>query len=225
MSKSRGNVVVPDDYIAQWGADTFRMYLMSLGPFQKGGDFRDEGIAGPRRFLDKVWAMVGAAVPGESGGTMPDAVVTKWHQTIKKVTNDMEALDYNTAIAAMMELVNKLRDERSNDRLVVESLVIMVAPFAPHFAEECWERLGNDKSVFDARWPEWDETLVVEDQIEVVIQVSGKTRGRVSVPRDADQGTVVAAAQGDAAVRRFTEGKEVQKVVYVPNRLLNLVLG
>jgi leucyl-tRNA synthetase len=225
MSKSRGNVVIPDDYIAQWGADTFRMYLMSLGPFQKGGDFRDEGIAGPRRFLDKVWTMVGAAgAAGQTDSPPPHAVLTKWHQTIKKVTVDMEGLDYNTAIAAMMELVNKLRDEHSNDRQVVESLVIMVAPFAPHFAEECWERLGHDTSVFGARWPEWDESLVMEDQIEVVIQVSGKTRGRVSVPRDAEQGAVLAAAQEDAAVRRFTDGKAIRKVVYVPNRLLNLVI-
>jgi leucyl-tRNA synthetase len=225
MSKSRGNVVVPDEYIAQWGADTFRMYLMSLGPFQKGGDFRDEGIAGPRRFLDKVWAMVGVAAADESTTVPLHSVLTKWHQTIKKVTTDMDGLDYNTAIAAMMELVNKLRDEHSNDRQVVESLVVMIAPFAPHFAEECWERLGHDTSVFHARWPEWDEALVVEDQVEVVIQVSGKTRGRVSVPRDAEQGAVVAAAQQDAAVRRFTEGKELRKVVYVPNRLLNLVIG
>ncbi|HEX6435072.1 MAG TPA: leucine--tRNA ligase [Gemmatimonadales bacterium] len=225
MSKTHGNVVVPDEYISRWGADTFRMYLMSLGPFQKGGDFRDEGIAGPRRFLDKVWTMVGAASADQSGSTPSHSLLTKWHQTIRKVTSDMEGLDYNTAIAAMMELVNKLRDEHSNDRQVVESLVIMVAPFAPHFAEECWERLGHDTSVFDARWPEWDESLVVEDQIEVVIQVSGKTRGRVSVPRDAEEGAVLAAAREDAAVRRFTDGKAIRKVVYVPNRLLNLVVG
>jgi leucyl-tRNA synthetase len=101
----------------------------------------------------------------------------------------------------------------------------MLAPFAPHFAEESWERLGNATSVFDTRWPSWDESLVVEDQVEVVIQVGGKTRSRVSVPRGAEQGVVVEAAQRDAAVRRFTEGKEVRKIVYVPNRLLNLVLG
>jgi leucyl-tRNA synthetase len=225
MSKSRGNVVVPDDYIAQWGADTFRMYLMSLGPFQKGGDFRDEGIAGPRRFLDKVWALVGEATQDRGDAAIPHPVLTKWHQTIKKVTSDMEGLDYNTAIAAMMELVNKLREERSHDRRIVESLAIMLAPFAPHFAEENWERLGHEGSIFGTRWPQWDERLVVEDQVEVVIQVSGKTRSRVSVPRDAEQGAVLAAAQEDAAVRRFTEGKEVRKVVYVPNRLLNLVVG
>ena len=137
----------------------------------------------------------------------------------------MENLHYNTSIAALMEFVNTLREEGCTSRDMVEGLVLMLAPFTPHFAEESWERLGHDGSVFDARWPEWDESLVVEDQIEVVIQVSGKTRGRVSVPRDAEQDAVLAAAQEDAAVRRFTEGKEVRKVVYVPNRLLNLVVG
>ncbi len=124
-----------------------------------------------------------------------------------------------------MELVNTMRADNCTHRALVEELVVMLAPFAPHFAEESWERLGHTASVFDARWPAWDEGLVVEDQVEVVVQVSGKTRSKVSVPRDADQGAVVAAAQRDAAVRRFTEGKEVRKVVYVPNRLLNLVVG
>jgi leucyl-tRNA synthetase len=237
MSKSKGNVVVPDDYIAQWGADTFRMYLMFLGPFQEGGDFRDEGISGPRRFLEKVWNLVGEvtqslrgreapeAIPRQAQANTPHRVLVKYHQTVKRVTEGMEQLHYNTSIAALMEFMNTLREESCTDRDMVEGLVLMLAPFAPHFAEESWERLGHETSVFDARWPEWDEALVVEDQVEVVIQVSGKTRGRVSVPRDAEQGAVVAAAQEDAAVRRFTEGKEVRKVVYVPNRLLNLVVG
>jgi leucyl-tRNA synthetase len=230
MSKSRGNVVVPDEFIAQWGADTFRMYLMFLGPFQEGGDFRDEGISGPRRFLEKVWRLVTDAVTGENGGTSRLAtgdsrLIIKYHQTVKRVTEGMEQLHYNTSIAALMEFVNALREEGSAQREMVEGLILMLAPFAPHFAEESWERLGHGSSIFEARWPEWDERLVVEDQVEVVIQVSGKTRGRVSVPRNAEQGAVVAAAQEDAAVRRFTEGKEVRKVVYVPNRLLNLVVS
>ncbi len=247
MSKSRGNVVVPDEYIAQWGADTFRMYLMFLGPFQEGGDFRDEGISGPRRFLEKVWKLVGETTASpDSGLPTPDSraptrdsrletdsqpatrdsrLTIKYHQTVKRVTEGMEKLHYNTSIAALMEFVNALREEGSTQREMVEGLILVLAPFAPHFAEESWERLGHDRSIFEARWPEWDESLVVEDQVEVVIQVSGKTRGRVSVPRDAEQGAVVAAAQEDAAVRRFTEGKQVRKVVYVPNRLLNLVVG
>jgi leucyl-tRNA synthetase len=225
MSKSRGNVVIPDEYIARWGADTFRMYLMFLGPFQEGGDFRDEGISGPRRFLEKVWALVGDACRTHADDEVRHDVLVKYHQTVKRVTEGMEELRYNTSIAALMELVNAFRTDSCTHRSLVEGLVIMLAPFAPHFAEESWERLGHTKSVFDAQWPEWDGGLVVEDQVEVVIQVSGKTRSRVSVPRDAVEKDVVAAAQRDAAVRRFTEGKEVRKVVYVPNRLLNLVVG
>jgi leucyl-tRNA synthetase len=225
MSKSRGNVVIPDEYINRWGADTFRMYLMFLGPFQEGGDFRDEGISGPRRFLDKVWALVGDACKTHADDEVRHETLVKYHQTVKRVTEGMEELRYNTSIAALMELVNQLRADTCTQRTLVEGLIVMLAPFAPHFAEESWERLGNATSVFDARWPSWDESLVVEDQVEVVIQVGGKTRSRVSVPRGAEQGVVVEAAQRDAAVRRFTEGKEVRKVVYVPNRLLNLVVG
>jgi leucyl-tRNA synthetase len=225
MSKSRGNVVIPDEYIARWGADTFRMYLMFLGPFQEGGDFRDEGISGPRRFLDKVWALVGDACRTHADDEVRHETLVKYHQTVKRVTEGMEELRYNTSIAALMELVNALRTESCTQRTLVEGLIIMLAPFAPHFAEESWERLGHSTSVFGAPWPEWNEGLTVEDNVEVVIQVSGKTRSRVSVPRDAEQGAVVEAAQRDAAVRRFTEGKEIRKVVYVPNRLLNLVVG
>jgi leucyl-tRNA synthetase len=225
MSKSRGNVVIPDEYINRWGADTFRMYLMFLGPFQEGGDFRDEGISGPRRFLDKVWALVGEASRTHADDEVRHAVLVKYHQTVKRVTEGLEELRYNTAIAALMEFVNTLRAESCTHRDMVSGLVLMLAPFAPHFAEESWERLGRDTSVFDARWPAWDESLVVEDRVEVAVQVNGKTRGKVTVARDAEEGVVVAAARGEEAVRRFTEGKEVRKVVYVPNRLLNLVVG
>ena len=231
MSKSRGNVVVPDEYIARWGADTFRIYLMFLGPFQEGGDFRDEGVSGPRRFLDKVWTLVTEAVASDNGGRprlptpVSHAVEIKRHQTVRKVTAGLEELHYNTSIAALMEFVNTIRAENVASREVVEDLIVMLAPFAPHFAEENWERLGHEGSIFDAPWPTWDERLTVEDTVEIAVQVSGKTRSRVTVTRDADEAAVVAAAQEDAAVRRFTEGKELRKVVYVPNRLLNLVVS
>jgi leucyl-tRNA synthetase len=225
MSKSRGNVVIPDEYIARWGADTFRMYLMFLGPFQEGGDFRDEGISGPRRFLEKVWALVGDSCRTHADDEVRHDVLVKYHQTVKRVTEGMEQLHYNTSIAALMELVNTFRTESCTHRALVEGLIIMLAPFAPHFAEESWERLGHSSSIFEARWPQWEESLTVEDEVEVVVQIGGKTRSKVSVPRDAAQDQVVAAAQKDAAVKRFVEGKEVRKVVYVPNRLLNLVVG
>ncbi|MEP7327159.1 MAG: leucine--tRNA ligase [Gemmatimonadota bacterium] len=225
MSKSRGNVVVPDDYIAKWGADTFRMYLMSLGPFQEGGDFRDAGISGPRRFLDKVWAMVGESMAQDACGEITHGVGAKWHQTKRKVQQDMEDLKYNTAISAMMELVNTLREENCAERQIVEDLVVMLAPIVPHFSEECWERLGHQMSVFDARWPHWDPKMLVEETVEVVVQVSGRTRSKVTVGRDAPEAEVLKVASEDATTRRFIEGKETRKVIYVPNRLINIVVG
>ncbi|MCU0621037.1 MAG: class I tRNA ligase family protein, partial [Gemmatimonadales bacterium] len=226
MSKSRGNVVVPDDYIARWGADSFRMYLMFLGPFQEGGDFRDAGINGVRRFLDKVWHLVGQAVAGgERDGELQRDVLARWHRTKKKVTDDLESLSYNTAIAAMMEMLNAIRDAGVHEPGMVEEYVVLLAPFAPHFAEECWERLGHGTSVFDARWPSWDPALLVDETVEVVVQVNGRTRGRVRVARDAAEAEVVAAAQLDEAARRFLAGQDVRKVIFVPNRLVNLVVG
>lgn len=223
MSKSRGNVVIPDEYIAQWGADTFRMYLMFLGPLQEGGDFRDAGINGPRRFLERVWVMVGAVE--DSGGELRKELVTRWHATRKKCAEDIEALRYNTAIAALMELVNHMKEAGCHDKAMVRDLVVMLAPFAPHFAEECWERLGGKGSVFDAGWPVWEEALTVSDEIELPVQVSGKTRSKVSVPRNAPEEVAKATALADPAVRRFTDGKEIRKVVYVPNRLINIVVA
>jgi leucyl-tRNA synthetase len=225
MSKSRGNVVVPDEYIARWGADTFRMYLMFLGPFEVGGDFREDGISGPRRFLEKVWNFVGSACREGEGQEVHHNVLVKLHQTKKRVTEGLEELRYNTSIAALMELMNAIRADNVCDKGIARELVIMLAPFVPHFAEECWERLGHTESVFEARWPAWDEGLVVEDRVEVVVQVNGKTRSKVSVERDAEEETVVAAAMRDVGVQRFVEGKGVRKRVYVANRLLNLVVG
>ncbi len=225
MSKSRGNVVIPDQYVAKWGADTFRTYLMFLGPYEEGGDFRDESLSGPRRFLDKVWELVRRCERRTlTGEELQHGIVVKWHQTKKRVTASLENLSYNTAIAALMELLNALRAVNCSERKLVKDFVVMLAPFAPHFAEECWERLGAQTSVFDAAWPDWDEGLTVEQEIEVPVQVNGKTRSRVRVPRGASEELVVAVALRDPAVRRFTDGGTPAKVVYVKDRLLNLVL-
>lgn len=222
MSKSRGNVVIPDDYIAQWGADAFRMYLMFLGPLQVGGDFRDAGINGPRRFLDRVWLLVGDTT---TGGDIPRELVTRWHATKKKAAEDIEGLHYNTAIAALMELVNGMKETGCRDRAIVRDLVVMLAPFAPHFAEECWERLGRTTTVFDAGWPAWDEALVVSDEIELPVQVNGRTRSKVMVARGAEERVVLAAALADPTTKRFVGENPPKKVIYVPNRLINIVVG
>ncbi len=227
MSKSRGNVVVPDDYITRWGADTFRTYLMFLGPFQEGGDFRDGGISGPRRFLDKIWALVqdAAGDPDSKGGEIHHRVMVKWHQTKQRVTADLEQLHYNTAIAALMELVNTLRDDNCCEPVIIGELVQMLAPFAPHLAEECWERLGHDGSVFDSAWPTFDPALTVEDAATVVVQINGKTRATLRVARDAGEEAIRAAAADDESVQRHLVGKTVRKTIYVPGRLINFVVA
>src|SRR5947208_1666657 len=233
MSKSRGNVVIPDAYIQKWGADTFRMYLMFLGPFQEGGDFRETGIIGIRRFLDKVWQLAheaaltpgtpGPLTPGASPG-LPPEVERKLHQTIRKVTVDTETLNYNTAIAAMMEYVNLVREQGAGTRHAMEPLLVMLAPYAPHLAEELWAALGHDRSIFTAAWPAYDAGLAAAGEVQIVVQVNGKVRGRLTVSRGATEAQVVERAMQDEAVRRFVDGQPVRKTVYVQDRLLNLVV-
>jgi len=221
MSKSRGNVVNPDEYIERWGADTFRTYLMFLGPYEEGGDFRDQSIAGVRRFLDRIWSSIERAT--EVGAPDPQ-VMRKLHQTIKKVSDDLPVLSYNTAIAAMMEYLNVVRrSERQAHRAELEPLVQLVSPFAPHVAEELWERFGHTESIFDAGWPEFDASLAAEELATLAVQVSGKTRGTIQVPVGATQDVVVDAAMADAGIAKFVTGPP-KKIVFVPGRLLNLVV-
>jgi leucyl-tRNA synthetase len=228
MSKSRGNVVIPDAYIKQWGADTFRMYLMFLGPFQEGGDFRDEGITGIRRFLEKVWTLSHlAAEHADAAGTLAPEVERKLHQTIQKVSSDTETLNYNTAIAAMMEYVNLLKEtgEAAATPAAVRPLVLMLAPYAPHLAEELWELLGGkSRSVFEERWPAYEERLALAGDVEIAVQVNGKLRGRLVVPRGTPEQDVVSRALAEEGVKKFVDGQKVRKVVFVQDRLLNLVV-
>ena len=220
MSKSKGNVVVPDPIIEQYGADTFRTYLMFLGPFEEGGDYRDEGIQGPYGYLHRLWD---AAVSAEERA--PDAQVErKVHQTIEKVTAQIADLQYNTAIAAMMTYINVLRQgERTPHRDEVEPLIQLVSPFAPHLAEELWEQFGHKESVFDAGWPSYDAALAREQTIELAVQVNGKLRGTVRVSPDVTQDDALAAALAAPAVAKFVTGSP-KKVIFVRGRLLNIVV-
>ena len=202
------------------------MYLMFLGPFQEGGDFRDSGIVGQRRFLEKVWALVheAAARDGEGAAAATDSLMQKLHRTIRKVGADTEGLQYNTAIAAMMGYVNEVREQGAGSRELVEPLVVMLAPYAPHIAEELWSVLGNERSVFAATWPAYDERLASAGDVEIAVQVNGKLRSRLTVPRGMAEKDVLARVLADDAVKKFVNGQKVKKVIYVQDRLVNLVV-
>jgi leucyl-tRNA synthetase len=221
MSKSRGNVVNPDEYIEEWGADSFRTYLMFLGPYEEGGDFQDRGISGVKRFLDRLWS---SSLEARRDGEPDVAVMRKLHKTIRKVTEDVPRLSYNTAIAAMMEYMKSLRaGERAPHVAEVEPLVQLAAPFAPHVAEELWERFGHKRSVFDSGWPEFDAELAADNMVTVAVQVNGKTRGTIQVAPDATQEVALEAAMADQAIARFVV-TDPARVIFVPGRLLNIVV-
>jgi leucyl-tRNA synthetase len=226
MSKSRGNVVIPDRYIEEWGADTFRTYLMFLGPYQEGGDFRDQGLQGPFGFFKRLWD---ATVPVEELGTDAPTgeIEQKLHATIAKVGSDIAALSYNTAIAAMMEYLNAVRaGNRRANRAEVEPLVVLAAPFAPHIAEELWELLGHTESIFrGSNWPAHDPAKAIADTVEFVVQVNGKVRARMPMRRGITEEDARAVALADENVRKYIDGGQIRKVVFVPDRLLNLVAG
>jgi leucyl-tRNA synthetase len=223
MSKSKGNVVLPDPVIEEFGADTLRLYLMFMGPFEEGGDYRAEGIQGPYGFLHRLWDSV---LTAEEGDPDPD-VERKVHQTIRQVSEQLPSLQYNTAIAAVMECLNAVRAGGRTARLSeVGPLVPLIAPFAPHIAEELWERLGHDGSIFDgASWPSYDESKAVESRVTIAVQVNGKLRASIDVPKDAAEDDVVAAARAEDNVRRYLDGAAERRVIYVKERLVNFVVG
>jgi leucyl-tRNA synthetase len=229
MSKSKGNVIVPDPIIEEFGADTFRLYLMFLGPYEEGGDYRDEGIYGPFGFLKRLWDTVHqVASDGADASSAPDPdVERKLHQTIQQVSEQIPTLGYNTSIAAMMEYLNAVRaGGRTASRSEVEALVPMVAPFAPHMAEELWEVLGHEGSVFDgANWPAFDPGKTVENTVTVAVQVNGKVRGTIEGPAGMDQDAAEALARATENVNRHLEGVSVRRVIWVQDKLLNFVVG
>ncbi|MDP8225644.1 MAG: leucine--tRNA ligase [Candidatus Lernaella stagnicola] len=223
MSKSRGNVINPDEYLDEFGTDTFRTYLMFLGPFVMGGDFRSEGIVGARRFMERVWRLATEHEISDEPLEGKDELGPV-HRTIKKVTEDLDDFAYNTAIAAMMELTNELYKWKKQKREAIETLLKLLQPFAPHIAHELFERLGNGPLITSGGWPKWDEEHVRVEEIEFVVQVNGKLRGRVTLPVDVDEQGAWEAAEKIEAVQKQIEGKQVVKRIFVPKKLLNIVV-
>jgi leucyl-tRNA synthetase len=241
MSKSRGNVINPDDYVSTMGADTVRAYLMFIGPWDGGGPWNPRGIEGVHRFLHRVWQLVletaefaprGAAEAGGNGSGPAAEVRRATHQTLKRVTEDLEGFRFNTAVAALMTFTNRLAELRAEGRgaertpawrEALRTLVLMLAPLTPHVAEELWARIGGAYSVHTQAWPAWDAAAVREETVTVVLQVNGRVRDRISVPAGTDEARLRDVALESERVRKFTDGKAVQDVIVVPGKLVNVV--
>ena len=231
MSKSHGNVVDPDEQVERLGADTVRMYLAFIGPYAEVGAYpwSMNSIVGIRRFLERVWSL-GArihtqAYKGVACAFKSDALARLAHQTIKKVTEDIEAFKFNTAIAQLMTYTNELSALEDNADILsgYKALLTLLAPFAPHITEELWEGLGNKNSIFKEPWPAFDPALIMKETAQVVVQIDGKKRGVVEVPRDAGEEEVYAAANALPEIQKYLDGKKVAREVYVKGKLLNLV--
>jgi leucyl-tRNA synthetase len=235
MSKSRGNVVAPDDLVQEYGADTVRGYLMFGFRWDQGGPWDSKGILGVQRFIERVWDLV-TAVSAKTDGEPTKAQLRdlrrKQHQAIRRVTRDIEDFSFNTMVAGLMEYTNALNAARTATPAVtkdstwneaIQSLVLLMAPGFPHIAEELWERIGQPYSVHQQSWPTWDEALAKEEVIEIAVQINGKVRDKIEIPVDIDAEEAKAQAQAAEGVQRHIEGKRVVKVIYVPGRLVNIV--
>ncbi|MBN1258691.1 leucine--tRNA ligase [Candidatus Peregrinibacteria bacterium] len=222
MSKSRGNVVNPDDVIKRYGADTLRLYEMFMGPFDAVKPWSTKSIEGCFRFLQKVWRIAEEMEIVE--GEPPDALNRLLHKTIKKVGEDIENFRFNTAISQMMILANEVMKEKTVSKTLLKKLVLILAPFAPHMAEEIWKQLGHKATLAYEPWPAYDEKLTIDEAFELVFSVNGKVRGTKEVAIGISEEDAVKEALADENVKRFIEGKEVIKKIYVPNKLVNIVV-
>jgi leucyl-tRNA synthetase len=234
MSKSRGNVINPDEVVEEYGADSMRLYEMFMGPLEATKPWNMRGVEGVYRFLSRVWRLI----VDERAETMkladtiqavaPDKeTLRKVHQTIQKVTEDLDGMRFNTAIAAMMELVNHLTQLPVRPRSALETLVLLLAPFAPHLAEESWSALGHARTLAYEPWPTYDEALTRADEVVVPVQVNGKLRSKVTVSAAvaADEAALRAAALADERIRGMIEGKQIRKIIVVPGKLVNIVVS
>ena len=221
MSKSRGNVVNPDDIVRQYGADTLRTYEMFIGDFEKAATWNTSAIRGCKRFLERVWGLMDIAVPGdEYSGQLEHA----FHKTIKKVSEDIEQMKYNTAIAAMMTLLNDITAAGRITHRELRTLVTLLNPFAPHITEEIWAQMGFEGQVSQQSWPAFDPAKCVDDTVEIALQVTGKIKARIDVPVDITAADAIALARSHEAVAPLLAGKTVVKEIYVPGKLVNLVV-
>ena len=222
MSKSKGNVVSPDDFVTKHGSDVFRMYLMFMGPFEAGGDWSDQGIVGIVRFVQRMWKVLTEKSNKKVIQDEPH-VLSALHKTIKKVGDDIKALQYNTAISALMQLLNLIEKEESFSDSLGKTVALLLSPMAPHLSEELWEKLGGEGFACNQPWPAFEESLTVDATITVVVQVNGKVRGDLSVPNETTKEEILKMAKGLENVKKFITGP-IKKEIYVPGKLVSLVV-
>ena len=223
MSKSRGNVVSPDDVVDVQGADALRLYEMFMGPLEAVKPWQTSQVIGVVRFQTKMYNVVKTALENDVQ-EMSEETTKILHKTMKKVTEDMDAMSFNTAISAMMVLTNHLQSLKDKvPREAVEKLALMISPIAPHLGEECWSLLGHETSLAYEPWVQFDEELCVDNTVKMGVQVSGKARGEIEIAKDADQETAMAEAMKQSSVESQLDGKDIKKIIYVPGRILNIV--
>lgn len=224
MSKSKGNVINPNEVIFAYGADTFRLYEMFMGPFEQTIVWNNEGVEGCHRFLRRVWQLTKESVKDEP---TPKNLIIALHQTIEKVSKDLEKLKFNTAVAAMMEFINEwARPEAYLNKKETKLFLQILAPFAPHIAEELWSLLGGKFSIHTSLWPKYDKNLVKKEKVTIIIQVNGKLRGQVEVksPKSKVQSEIESIARREGKIAKYLEGKKIKKVIFIPGRLINFVV-
>lgn len=221
MSKSRGNVVDPNDVVDVYGADVLRLYVLFMGDYEKAAPWSESSVKGCKRFIDRIWALQDKMTDSDS---YSDALRSKMHKTIKKVSEDIEAMKFNTAIAAMMTLLNDIYDAGSITKKEFCDLLILLYPFAPHISEELYQVIGCEGVLSEQEWVTYDEALCVDDMIEIVVQINGKVKAKLEIPADAEKDDVLAQAAADAKIKEATAGKTIIKQIYVPKKLVNFVV-
>ena len=227
MSKSKGNVIRPEDYLDRYGTDAFRVYLMFMGDYLEGGDFKDKGVQAMYRFLERIWIAFHTMEwePDEPDESV-DPETRYWtHRTIKKVTEDILRFSYNTALSRMMELFNHMVKHRVGNRPVLEAFTKLLSPFAPHLCEELWEQLGNKQSIFDQPWPEYSEAFATREDVEYVIQINGKVRAKIHAPRGLTETEMEKLWKVNPMVNKWIKDRTIIKTVFVPEKLVNIVIA
>ncbi|MBO4868914.1 MAG: class I tRNA ligase family protein, partial [Clostridia bacterium] len=220
MSKSAGNVIDPLDIVEKYGADTLRTYVLFMGDYTAAAPWNEDSVKGCKRFLERVAGLTEIM----TAKTEDPQIESLLHKTVKKVGDDIEAMKYNTAVAAMMALINEFYRVSSISRFDVETFIKILSPFAPHLCEEMWESLGHKTMLAVTEWPQYDEEKTVDSTVEIGVQVNGKFRGPIVIAADADRDTAVEAARKNDKVASQLQGKEIVKVIYVPGKILNLIV-